>query len=772
MERLVDALIRRRWLIAGLVLAIAGYFASFAPQVEQDNSIGIWFVENDPSYQRYLAFQDEFGGDDVVAIAYHRPPSVFTEPALNAIRTATRRLEALDGIADVISIATELHVETRGHDVLVVEPIMDGDRPLDAAAVAEVRTRVRANPLFSQHVISPDETTTLIVSRLRPGDDERRNAILMRIREIAAETLETGAGHTALAGMLVSFATLNEASRADRRTYLTLGLAVMIAALIWAVRSPVFVAASLIAVLASVGFSSGLTAATGHSENMVTLIVPALIMILGIANCIHLITHFQHQRARHPADAPARAAARALTRCLAPCAFTALTTAAAFLSLLAAKMAVVQDLGAFAAAGVMGVFAVSVVVCAATFGIPGARATGGGAGHGGLARAVAWCHRAAVARPGLVVGVGAAVTLVGAAGIPQLRADNYSIQYLYADHPLRRDSDFIEQRFGYYLPLEYVASAPGLDGWQSPEYLRRLQAFQDRVEELDGVSKATSLTHVVRRVNQVFEGGAESEYRIPDTEAAVAQELLFYSMDSDSDLDRLVDTDLRRARVTFRIRNESSRWFAGLIEQIDRIAERELGPELQAVASGYIPLYVKLVEYVIATQVRSFALAFASVFLLVLALFRSPRLTLLSLFPNLFPIVLVLGLMGWARIRLDLATVLVAAIALGVAVDGTIHFLFRYREELRAADGDRAAAVGATLASTGVAIVSASLIVSAGFFMLCLGSVKSVAVLGLLIATTLLAALLGDVLVLPALLMLAPGLGRARAAAPAGAERA
>ena len=171
-----------------------------------------------------------------------------------------------------------------------------------------------------------------------------------------------------------------------------------------------------------------------------------------------------------------------------------------------------------------------------------------------------------------------------------------------------------------------------------------------------------------------------------------------------------------------------------------------------ATPAGYVPLYVRLIDYLVKGQIVSITLTFVLVFILIACLFRSLRYAALSIPPNVLPVLMTMGFMGYAGIDLDVGTVLIAAVALGVAVDDTIHFLFKFKTVFDRT-GDRVYAVQKTIQTTGYPIVATSLILTVGFAVLCFASIKSIALFGVLVGATMLSALVGELLVTPAILL-------------------
>jgi predicted RND superfamily exporter protein len=285
-----------------------------------------------------------------------------------------------------------------------------------------------------------------------------------------------------------------------------------------------------------------------------------------------------------------------------------------------------------------------------------------------------------------------------------------------------------------------------------PELLRRLDRAERALEADPRIERVTGLPEVVTRLNEVVMDGDPDERRIPDSREAVAQQLLLYEGDPDAALDRLVDPYYQVGRVTGRVEMGTAREMQQVIDDVERTAAGELGDAAELRVAGYISLYVTIVDSIAVAQVRSFALAFALVVIVLMILLRSLRLGLVAMVPNLVPALSTLGLMGLAGIRLDVGTVLVASLAIGISVNDTTHLMFRYAAEHRATPVDPTGALERSLRGTGRAIFTSSIILMCGFAVLAFGSTNSIRLFGLLSAATVGFALVADLVLTPALL--------------------
>lgn len=687
-----------RWaLVGGLTLLGGGLVvAGGAPVV--NNALSVWFVEGDPARTAYERFQDLFGNDEVVVLAVGTAGKPLTLPVRRAIAAAAEDMRRVQGIASVLG-------------------------PDDADA----------GPL-TRLLVNRDGSVALLVGRLEvmADADARRHEILEGLRASASGLRATGV-ELHWAGIGLVYDELNQVS--FRETPLLTGASFVVVGLVLRMvagsMGPVLVALSSVTV--SIMILMGLFTLMGFELNMVTAILPTLVLVVGTATAVHIVS-----RLRGVGD---EAAADALRDVFKPCLFTSLTTAAGFASLLTARLAVIRELGGFAAVGVLVSLAVTFAFAWALAGTGwlGARRTREARSRWLLERCSAWATR----HPWRILGGAVVASALALWGAMHVVVDTYSIEFFRKTHPVRVDSDAIEAAYGSYLPLEFAVRSPATGGAADAELIRSIAAWQRKVENAGMAQWSLSLAD--------FRGAPGATVVSPASAGLLTQEGSV-------------------ARVTFGVPMASAR---GWEERIGRIqgAAGDLMPEGVVIdAGGYLPLYVRMMQYIVDTQVWSFAAALVLVFALMGVFLRSRHALLAAVAPNLIPILLVFGVMGTLGIRLDIATVTVAAIALGIVVDDTVHLLFHFRRALGESP-DRAGAVRAAVAGVGPALVGTTVVLASSFAILGFASVLSIALFGVLCAMTLIFALLADLLVLPALLMVlgsaaAPSLDPASRGAP------
>jgi predicted RND superfamily exporter protein len=461
---------------------------------------------------------------------------------------------------------------------------------------------------------------------------------------------------------------------------------------------------------------------------MVTMVIPSLVLIYGVSDVVHITLRYYRVSSRAPAAPKKELIARAVASSALPCFLTSLTTCLGFLALAPSRVQVLRDLGLLSAAAVLLTFLLTAAFLSVGFSFLAVPRRTRKAPVLRVRYLLGRLNR----RSAAVLISAAALFLAMAGGISLLEVDTFSIGFLKPGHPVRRDSAYIESHVGFYTPVEFTMSA-GEGSFARPDMLARLQRT---VEALEGAEQAEGFLSIVDFLPSVK----------PHHSPEVIRRFLNRIPDSVSR--RFLSSDRRTARITGRVRMAGAAALKDILTDLTGRSPEEIEP------AGYLPLYVKIMDYITETQIMSFLIALLTVFGVVAVYARSGRLALFAVLANLFPLGVVLGLMGWAGIRLDIATVTVAAVSIGIVVDDTIHFLHRYKEALvRRAErrGNRETVIEAMEESAG-AMVSTSVVLAAGFLALAFAQINSIMYFGLLSASMIACALAGDLLILPALL--------------------
>lgn len=745
MSAWLDWVLRYRvWVLgAALLLTVPALFA--LTRLESEDTYDAWFPSTDPTYRFYQEFQKRFDNDMFFVVAY-RDEGLFSREGLAFLAELTARLEALPYVREVTSLTNVEYVRGEA-DALLVESLIPDVERVDPEAVKQ---KALSKPLYRGLLISEDGTTTAVVGELEPVVSLTQEEALVSELKALLRELEAETGREFyLGGYPVLDVEIMEASERDIRTFIPFTIGAIFLVLWIVFRRPSPAALAFVAVSLALLWTFGLYAGLGLKYTMMMSILPTIILAIGIADAVHILVHYYEELAR---GRPQREALRqTLRKMLRPCLFTTLTTGAGFISFLSSDIPVVRLTGLFAAMGIGIAFVLTVLMLPAAVSLlkpPGQTARRRAEGR--FARLLERISQTTLAHPRLVLWGALGVLALGLLGASRLEAETLGLKWLRDDHPLQQSYDFIEKNLTGLYNLELVIEGER-DALRSPEVLQKIEKLSAFALAQPGVRKAISVVDYVKEINQALYGGDPTFYRVPGTAREVAQALLLYEFSGGEELRELVSGDYSAGRLTLLLNTLTSREYAGLHERILNYAE-ELDFPRPVKATGAVVLVEEMLEKLTLSQVKSLALALGLITLLMIALLRSWKLGLLSLIPNGLPILLMFATMGFFGLPLDAATSTVAGMALGIAVDDTIHFLTRFRRELRAT-GDYRRALVRTTRTVGQAIVFTSVILLAGFSVLLLGSFKGTIYLGLLIGLTMAFALVGDLVLLPALLL-------------------
>jgi len=313
---------------------------------------------------------------------------------------------------------------------------------------------------------------------------------------------------------------------------------------------------------------------------------------------------------------------------------------------------------------------------------------------------------------------------------------------------VRNQTEWIDRSIGGTTSLEFLVETRRGGDLADPALLSRMERFQDYLKGVPGITKVISLTDMVKTLNQAFQGGRAEDFQLPDSTAAVAQELLV--VEGSEDLDALLSADRTRGRITARVAMDSSRALAHSMPEVEARMREIFGTAAHVTPTGIVYLMHQMEGYLLSSQMKTFLLAFLVITVVMAMGLRSLELGALAMIPNLLPIVFVLALMPILGISIDVGTVMIAGVALGLVVDDTTHFLYRLREE-RTRAVDTRDAIARSMNLSGRPIVFTSIVLSLGFSVLVLASFNPVVNFGILAGILIMLALFFDLVVLPAL---------------------
>ena len=755
--RLAELIFRFRYPLCAFI--VAG-FVALAPLfnfTEIDNEISMWISKDDPVYQTYERFREEFGGQRTLLIAL-KSERLFTPESLEFIREVTADIERVDTVERVRSLSTANIVrslpETPEDDGgLEVQPLLDDD--LTAAGAAErVRQVALDDYLLRGDLVSEDGTVTaILVSFDEDRIDAVRAGIIGRIHELIDPRLPAGM-IAYYNGSLEISETYNRVTLENTKKLTPPILLLTVAGIFMMFRSWRITGLLVVAVVVSTVWTMGLFVLMGFTFNILASMLPPLVIILAIADDVHIVQHFNHEL-RATGD-KAHAFKSSVQHLFVPLLGASGTTALGLLSLATSEVVAVRSFGVGAAVGVMVDFVMSLVFVPTLLMLLKPE-QGVAPQERYLLAPMQRVSRFSIRHAKPVLACTLVVLAFSAAGIVSLRVDTNHINFFAEEHPLHQSAALIDNQLSGIYSFNILLEGPP-DSMKAPDTLRRMERLRERLETLPFVRKVVSVADYVKRVNRELNGGDPAQAVVPADAAAIAQELFVFELSDDgrAELDRMVASDYSRAQISVKLASMSSDL---VFEQINR-AEQEAatifaGSGITPTVTGSGRMFSTLDHYLVVSQLSSFATAFLTVFAVIFVVFRSARFGLLAIIANALPVCAVLGLMGWLGISLNVATVMVASVALGIVDDDTIHFIGRFRREAAHGASTTQAIELATM-HEGRASLTTAIINSLGYGIMLFSSYKPTAWFGGLLALTMVVAFLAEVLVVPAVITVLP----------------
>ena len=755
LDAYIAAVLRHRWLVAGLATLVMLALTVGVPHVVVRNDHRVLYGEDNPQLEAFDALENTYSAANTALIAVApRAGTVFTRETLGAIEELTAAAWKAPHSTRVDSLTNYTHSEADGDD-LIVERLVDDARALDDAAVARVEEIALNSREIAGRLVSRDgRVAGLVITFVLPENADP--AVIEITSHLRALLEKARAGHPDidyyLTGLVVMNRAFGEVTEDDMATLIPVVFLVIVAVSAFLLRS-VWGTVSIVLVLVfSVNTTMGFAGWVGAVFSPANAGVPIIVMAIAVANSVHIVATTVLGMSRGLGKD--EAIAEALRANAYPVFLTAATTAIGFLSLNSSDSPPFQVLGNFVAFGVGCAFVYAVTLLPALLSLlplraPRARAEG-----------LPFLDRLGgfvVARRRVLLWSVAFVAAALATGVPRIELTDNLTKYFDDRYEFRRHTDFVVENLTSLHTLEYSLKAEREGGITDPKYLRAVDAFAEWFRSQPEVSHVQAFPDIMKRLNKNMHGDDPAFYRLPETPELAAQYLLLYefSLPLGSDLNDRIDVGKSATRMTVVVTSSLSREH----REIDARGQAWLqanAPQLATEATGRTVVFAHLSKRNVEAMLRGTIVAMALISLILIGVFRSVWLGLISLLPNFIPAIMTFGLWGWLVSEVGLAASVVVAISFGIVVDDTIHFLSKYlkarREGLAATE-----AVRVVFRTVGHALWITTAVLAAGFLVFASSGFAVSWALGLMVTSTILFALAADFLFLPTLLMALDG---------------
>ncbi len=751
MERYIATVLGRRWLVMALTVLIMLLAASGARFVTTTNDYRVMFSEDNPELAAFTALENTYSASNKALIAITaQDGTVFTREALGVFTELTEAAWRAPYASRVDSLTNYLHSEADGDDLTVAALVDDAEALGDADLERVGMIALGATDIAGRLVSHDGRTGGVAINFILP---ENPDAAVIEITDYLNALLEKArASHPDIDFYLTGDVIMNrafaDATRDDLRILAPIVFLVIIAMTMALLRSVISSVAVVAVLLFAINTTMGVAGWLGTVFSPTNAGVPIIVMVISVAHSIHIVTHVLLGMKRNLTRNAAIAESIRINAW--PVFLTSLTTMIGFLSLNASDAPPFHILGNLVAFGVLCAFVYSMTLLPALLSVLPLRVSPAPAGRRDLFERLA--DFVIEKRTFLLVSL-TLVAVVLIAGIPRNELSDNWTEYFDERYEFRRDTDYVINNLTGLDQLEYSLDAGSEGGVTEPGYLRLVDDFANWYRQQPGVSHVQAFPDIMKRLNKNMNGDDPAFYVLPDTRELAAQYLLLYefSLPFGSDLNDRINVARSATRMTVVARDLSTRD----LRELDERAQVWLGanmPDLATPASGVNVIFAHVSERNIHSMLRGTIIAMALISLILIRVFRSVRLGLVSLIPNFIPAAMSFGLWGYLVGHVGLASSVVVAVTFGIIVDDTVHFLSKYqkarREGLPAPE-----AVRSTFSTVGHALLTTTVILSAGFLVFATSGFELSWALGMLVTITIIFALAADFLLLPALLI-------------------
>ena len=726
-----------------LLASVSVYYAS---KLRFNHNLEAFFPDGDPELAFFSRYQEKLGaGDNFILIGLRNKPSVFEQAFLLRLDSTEKQLGKLDDVQNTQSIVSAQR--------LIKTPFGYNQFPYLHASSPERLDRdsaqfVRADWLYSQ-LVSQDGSATLLL--IRTTDVDRESGARRFIEEVKTTLDQYGFEDAHIAGRLYTQVNFIKMIQDELFFYIVLSNVVLLVVLIWVFRSFWGVVIPLGTVLLGLLLFLGFLGWYGRPLDLMSVLFPILMLIIGMSDVIHILSKYRDElEAGHSREESMTASLREIGLATL---LTSTTTAIGFISLFTSRLEPIRMFGMLAAVGVMIAYLTAIGFTAPLLTYFNQNQLGAAPRRNRhWYRLSDWIYRIVIQRKTAILALSGVVLVVSLMGMQQVGTNTYLMGDIPNDSELERDFAYFEHHFSGVRGFELAILPQDSHKVMDPQVLQATARVKKHLEnQYSFIRQLNSPVLPVKIIHQAQMGGQDDAFTLPESEQGWRQSL--YALKRfERFTTSLVSEDGKMGRIYGRVRDLGSDSMTAVRQEIRNWTKANIDTNVvQFRPTGAAMIIDRNNRYLTESLFKGLGMAFGVISLLMMILFRDWRMLLISLVPNVLPLIIAGGFIGFIDIELKASTAIIFTIAFGIAVDDTIHFLSRYK--LSRQEGlTILPAIQQTLRESGKAIVLTSILLLAGFLTLIFSDFKATYYVGVLISVTIFGAILADLFLLPVVL--------------------
>ena len=741
MNKLVEYIIKYRWHTVASVFLLTLFFGFQITKMQINADIISSLPDDDPTAKLYKDIGTEFGGNDMGMIVLETD-NVFNTDVLERIRIITDSVRYIQGVSTVTSLTNILDIKSSDWGIEIGKLVDEYDLPSTPQQLDSLKTYVYSKEMYKGAVVSDDGTATSIMFTLLPDADKQKVAKEIKLK---IESLHIP-GKLYFGGLPMMMNDINDLIMSDIVWLIPIVFLVIAIILFLSFKSARGVVLPLLTAGISVIWTLGLMSVTGYELTIISNIIPVVLLAVGSAYTIHVLNSFDHIYLQDRKQA----LIQAMVYITIPVLLAAVTTSIGFVSFVfGAYLTMIKDFGIFTAIGtlialLLSIFFVPAVISSLSLYNRKKKIENDEKKTVLTHKILLPVSQLLFRHPKYTLSAWIILLLVFVVGIFQIETSVNMADYFKKDNPTRVAEDIMQQKFGGSLPIFIVFEGD----IQSPEVLKMMMKTQQFMKQDPNVSVAQSVADLVEQMNDAMGEGKN----IPDDKAKIEQ--LWFLLDGQDIMPQLVNDELTKGIIQSKFASVESKKIESFTKMMNQFIEENQNEFCKIELTGMPSVYVKLNNSLISSQYNSLLIAIILVIIIVGAILKSVSKGVYAAIPIIATIVVLFGFMGVTGVPLDIATVLVASIALGIGIDYSIHVITGFNHYLKE-NGDAETSIKNVIMSSGKAVVINVLSVSAGFLILLFSQLVPLQNFGLLVAISMFGSGLGALTLLPVILILA-----------------
>jgi predicted RND superfamily exporter protein len=713
--------------------------------------------QSDSAFISYNNFKSKFGEDGNMMVLGISSPKLMSKELFNDWSELAAELQKIDGIKQVLSVGNlyDLQKDTTNQR-FVLKQINEGSVLRDSK-MDSIKNRIYELPFYEGLIFNKESNATLMAINFdhKILNTPKRKPIIKTISEKAEALGKKHNVEVHYSGL--PFIRTAISKLVSREFVLFLALSILVSAVILFLffRKLYPVLFPIILVIVGVIWSMATLVMFGYEVTILTGLIPPLIVIIGIPNSILLLNKYHNELRKH--GNKDKALHVTILRISETTLIANITAAIGFGILFYTGSALLVEFGVVAALNVMATWFICLCLIPIIFSyLPAPKLKAqedhdNGFLHKLLVKIDLLVHeRSRLIYLGTII-----ITIISLIGVMKINVNGYVVDDLPQNSPINRDLKFFEKNFEGILPLEVSIDTHKKNGALNLSTIKRVDKMEEMISAYPEFSRSVSLNKALKYASQAFYNGDPRFFRIPnDMEKNFVLSYLANSGGNSDMLKGFIDSNKQVARVSFQMADVGSKRMNALMEELKPRIDSILNPEkFDVLLTGSSIIFSKGTDYMLKHLMESILLAIVLISLLRLFQFRDLRIMFISLLPNIIPLIITAGIMGFFNIPLKPSTILIFTIAFGLASDQTIYFLTRYQQELQSTDFTTSKVISDTIRETGVSMTYIALVLFFGFGIFTASTFGGTMILGLLLSITLIIALISNLTLLPALLV-------------------